>query len=291
LGVLVAEKLTKVLFTNLDKVLFPELKVTKGQFVEYLIRMAPRMLPFLKDRPLVLTRYPEGATEEGFYEKNAPLGTPGWVKTVKLYSPSVKQETNYVLCNDLDTLIWLGNQAALEIHTPLSRIDQIDNPDFCLFDIDPEPPATFQEGVEVALLLHETLEKLGLEAYVKTSGKKGLHVLVPVARRYTFGETRNFVHAVGRLLSKESAVVVSEFPDTKKPSKVFVDYVQNSLGRTMVCPYSLRRTPNATVSTPIEWRDLKKTIKPAEFNIFSVPPLKEDPWKNILSNPQKLVAT
>ncbi len=286
-----SHNLTKVKFSNLNKVLFPELKITKAQFIEYLIRMAPRMLPFLKDRPLVLTRYPEGAETEGFYEKNAPLGTPGWVKTVQLYSPSVKQETNYVLCNDLDTLIWLGNQAALDIHTPLSRIDRIDTPDFCLFDVDPEPPATFQDGAEVALLLHETLGKLGLEAYVKTSGKKGLHVLVPVVRQHTFGETRNFVHAVGRLLSKESDIVVSEFSDTKKPGKVFVDYVQNGLGRTMACPYSLRRTPNAAVSTPIEWRDLKKTIKPAEFNIFSVPPLKEAPWKNILSNPQKLVAT
>jgi bifunctional non-homologous end joining protein LigD len=284
------EKLTKVSFSNLDKVLYPKLKITKAQFIEYYIRMAPLMLPFLRDRPLVLTRYPEGVGKEGFYAKNAPEGMPNWVKTVKLYSHSAKRNVNYIICNDLDTLIWLANLAAVEIHMPLSRVPEREAPDFAFFDIDPEPPATFDDACEVALLVKETLDKLGLKDYVKTSGKKGLHILVPVVEDYNFKETRDFVHAIGIQLMKESKKVVSEFVDTKKPDKVFVDYTQNSHGRTMVCPYSLRVTIDATVSTPIEWSELKKKIKPAEFNIQSVPGIRKAPWKNIFENRQKLEA-
>ena len=284
------QKLTKVNFSNLDKILFPKLKVTKAQFIEYYIKMAPKMLPFLKDRPLVLTRYPEGVDKEGFYAKDAPEGMPDWVKTVTLYSHSAKRNVHYILCNDLDTLIWLANLAAVEIHMPLSRIAEREKPDFAFFDVDPEPPCTFDDAAEVALLVKEKLDRFGFKSYVKTSGKKGLHVLVPVVEEYTFTETREFVHAIGKQLMKESAIVVSEFKDTKKPDKVFVDYTQNSHGRTMVCPYSLRATPDATVSTPIEWSDFKKEIKPAEFNIQSVPRLQKEPWKDIFDNRQKLEA-
>jgi bifunctional non-homologous end joining protein LigD len=284
------EKLTKVSFSNLDKVLFPNVKVTKAQFIEYIIKMAPRMLPFLKDRPLVLTRYPEGVGKEGFYAKNAPEGMPSWVNTVKLYSHSAKRNVNYIICNDLDTLIWLANLAAVEIHMPLSRVPERETPDFAFFDIDPEPPATFDDASDVALLVKEKLDQLKLKSYVKTSGKKGLHVLVPVVEGYTFKETRDFVHAIGIQLMKENSKVVSEFVDTKKPDKVFVDYTQNSHGRTMVCPYSLRVTDDATVSMPVEWDDLKKKMKPAEFNIQSVPGFKKEPWKGIFDNRQRLEA-
>jgi bifunctional non-homologous end joining protein LigD len=285
-----AEKLTKVAFSNLDKVLYPKPKITKAQFIEYYIKLAPKMLPFLKDRPLVLTRYPNGVEHQGFYAKNAPEGMPEWVKTATLYSHSAKRNINYILCNDLDTLIWLANLAAIEIHIPLSRVDAREKPDFAFFDVDPEPPATFSDASEVALLIKEKLDQLGLRSYVKTSGKKGLHILLPVIREYTFLETRAFVHSIGRQLMKENSKVVSEFADTKKPAKVFVDYTQNSHGRTMACPYSLRVTADATVSTPIEWNQLKKKIKPAEFNIRSVPELQKDLWKDIFENRQKLEA-
>jgi bifunctional non-homologous end joining protein LigD len=282
------EKLTKVNFSNLDKILFPKLKVTKAQFIEYYIKVAPKMLPFLKDRPLVLTRYPEGVEGQGFYAKNAPEGMPKWVKTVAFYAHSAKRNVNYILCNDLDTLIWLSNLAAVEIHMPLSRFDEREKPDFAFFDIDPEPPCTFDDSIEVGLLIKEKLSKLGLKSYIKTSGKKGLHILVPVVREYTFSETKAFVHSIGVTLKKESQIVVSEFVDTKKPGRVFIDYTQNSHGRTMVCPYSLRVSQNATVSMPVEWNDLKKKIKVSDFNIQSVPGLLKDPWKDIFDNRQKL---
>jgi bifunctional non-homologous end joining protein LigD len=282
------EKLTQVEFTNLDKILFPKLKIRKAQVIEYYIRVAPSMLGFLADRPIVLTRHPEGVDEEGFYEKDAPRGTPSWVNTAKIYSETAKRDVNYIIVNDLDTLIWLANLAAIEIHMPLSRLDLREKPDFVLFDVDPEPPASFGDAVNVALRLKEKLDKLSLKAYVKTSGKKGLHIVIPLVREYTFRVTRAFAHAIGQLLAKEMEIVVSEFTDSQKAGRVFVDYLQNSHGRTMVCPYSLRATPEATVSTPLAWEDVEKKIKPTEFNIKNVAGLKKDPWKDIFENRQKL---
>jgi bifunctional non-homologous end joining protein LigD len=284
----VKEKLTKVEFTNLDKILFPKLKITKAQLIEYYIKIAPKMLGFLANRPLVLTRFPDGIDKEGFYEKDAPQGTPSWVKTMKIYSETAKRDVNYVLCNSLDTLIWLANLAAIEIHMPLSHADSREKPDFAFFDVDPEPPAAYKNAAMVALLLKEKLDALGLESYVKTSGKKGFHVLVPIASEYAFRETRAFVHQIGRELAKEQPLVVSEFKETKKPGRVFVDYLQNSHGRTMVSPYGVRAVPEATVSTPLEWSEVKKGIKPTELNIFSVVKREKDPWKKILENKQRL---
>jgi bifunctional non-homologous end joining protein LigD len=283
-----SEKLTKVEFTNLSKTLFPKLKITKAQVIEYYIKIAPKMLGFLAERPLVLTRFPDGINQQGFYEKDAPQGTPPWVKTVKIYSESAKRDINYILCNNLDTLIWLANLAAIEIHMPLSKADSREKPDFAFFDVDPEPPATFKDATTVALLLKEKLDNLGLESYVKTSGKKGLHMLIPIVPKYTFRETRNFVHKIGQQLAKEQPLVVSELTETKKPGKVFVDYLQNSHGRTMACPYSLRAVSEATISTPLEWSIVEKGIKPTELNIFSVIKREKNPWQKILENRQKL---
>ena len=284
------KQLTKVDLKNLDKIFYPDLNVSKGQVIEYYIKMAPRILPIVKDRPLVLTRYPDGINGEkfGFFEKNAPLGTPEWIKTKTIYSSASERDVHYVVCNDLDTLIWLANLAALEIHMPFSTVNDLDRPDFLFFDVDPEPPATTSDAAEVALLIKDKLSGLELTAFVKTSGKKGLHVVVPIVPKHTFGETRAFVHKIGIDLAKENEVIVSEFKDTKKPGKVFVDYLQNSPMRTMVAPYSLRPTSDATVSTPLEWNEAKKGIKPSDFNIFNVVKRKEDPWKNIFEKRFKL---
>jgi bifunctional non-homologous end joining protein LigD len=268
--------------------LYPKLKVTKAQVVEYYIKVAPRMLDLLKNRAIVLTRYPDGVDEKGFYEKDKPEGTPSWVKTVRIYSETAKRNVHYVLVNDLDTLIWLANLAAIEIHMPLSRVDAREKPDFVLFDIDPEPPAGFADGMSVALLVKEKLDQLGLQSYVKTSGKKGLHIVIPIRRDHTYRMTREFAHVIGQHLARESDLVVSEFSETKKPNKVFVDYTQNSHGKTMVIPYGLRATPDATVSTPLDWKEVKKGLKAESLNLFSVVKRKKDPWKGILENRQKL---
>ena len=223
-----------------------------------------------------------------FFEKNAPEGTPKWVKTKIIYSSTSKREVYYIVCNDLDTLIWLANLAALEIHMPFSKIDDLDKPDLLFFDVDPESPATLSDAVEVALLLKDKLLELGLTPYVKTSGKKGLHVVIPIVPEYTFEKTRAFVHRLGVELAKESDIVVSEFKDTKKPGKVFADYLQNSPMRTMVVPYSLRPTPDATVSAPLEWSEVKKGINPSDYTISTVVKRTSNPWKDIFEKRCKL---
>jgi len=274
----------------LDKIFYPEINVSKGRVIEYYIKMAPKMLPLIADRPLVLTRYPDGIEGDkfSFFEKNAPQGTPEWIKTKTIYSPTSLRDVHYIICNDLDTLIWLANLAALEIHMPFSKINALDKPDLLFFDVDPEPPATLSDTAEVALLLKDKLGDSGLTPYVKTSGKKGLHVIIPIVPEHTFEETRAFVHKIGIDLAKQSDIVVSEFKDTKKPGKVFVDYLQNSPMRTMVAPYSLRPTPHATVSTPLEWSEVKKDTNPSDFTIFNVVKRKLEPWKNIFKRRHKL---
>lgn len=283
-----SEKLTKVEFTNLDKVLYSDLKITKSQVIEYYIKMAPKMLSALPDRPIVLTRFPNGIDKEGFYEKDAPAGTPQWVKTFRRYSETAKREINYIICNDVDTLIWLANLAALEIHMILCKVDSYEIPDLAVFDLDPKPPADTNEVTEVAILLKEKLESLDLKSYVKTSGKKGLHILLPIIRGYTFKQTREFVQKIGEHLKDQSQLVVTERSEANTQGKVYVDYVQNSHGRTMICPYSLRATPHATVSMPLEWSDIKKGLNPEDFNLFNVTKIPGNPWEGMMENRQKL---
>ena len=277
------KNLTKVKLKNLDKCFYPQVNVTKGQVVEYYIKMAPRILPVIANRPLVLTRYPDGVDGQtmAFFEKNAPQGKPEWVKTETIYSPSTKRDVDYIVCNDLDTLIWLANLAALEIHMPFSVVGDLDKPDLLFFDVDPEPPATLSDAAEVALLLKDKLCGMGLAPFIKTSGKKGLHVVIPIEPQYRFEAARAFVHQIGVELAKENSIVVSEFKDTKKPGKVFADYLQNSPMRTMVIPYSLRPTPDATVSAPLEWHEVKRGLNSSDYNIFSVIERKGDPWRGI----------
>ena len=284
------KELTKVKLKNLDKIFYPKINVTKEQIIEYYITMAPKILPVIKNRPLVLTRYPDGVDggKFSFFEKDAPMGTPEWVKIKTVYSPTSKRDVHYIVCNDLDTLIWLANLAALEIHMPFSTVDRLDEPDLLFFDVDPEPPATLSDATEVSLLLKDKLLGLGLTPFIKTSGKKGLHVVTPIVPEHSFEAVRAFVHKIGIELAKESDMVVSEFKDTKKPGKVFADYLQNSPLRTMVIPYSLRPTPQANVSTPLEWSEVKKGINPSDFTISSVVNRTENPWKNLFEKQCKL---
>jgi len=282
------EKLTKVEFTNLDKVLYPDLQITKAQVIEYYIKMAPRMLGILADRPMVLTRFPDGVGKEGFYEKDLPLGAPSWVQRFKEYSESSQREINYVVCNDLDTLIWLANLAALELHVTLSGAKEFRKPDLALFDVDPRPPASMDDVMDVALLLKEKLDTLNLKSYVKTSGKKGLHIVVPLVREYSFSQTREFTHQIAKYLSTESSAVVSEFSKVKEPGTVCVDYLQNSHGKTMISPYSLRAVPQATVSMPLSWDEVKKGLKPEKITIFTAANFSSDPWGKLFKYKQKL---
>ncbi len=271
-------ELTKVKLKNLDKCFYPDADITKGDVVKYYITMAPKILPLIKNRPLVLTRYPDGIKDA---KLGAPEGTPDWVKTRTIYSPTSKRDVHYIVCNDLDTLIWLANLAALEIHMPFATIQDVDKPDLLFFDVDPEPPATLSDAADVALQLKDLLLGMGLTPFIKTSGKKGFHIVIPIDPEHTFEQARAFVHQVGIQLAKGNDLVVSEFKDTKKPGKVFADYLQNSPMRTMVIPYSLRPTPQATVSAPLDWTEVKKGINPSDYNIKSVVERTGNPWKGL----------
>jgi bifunctional non-homologous end joining protein LigD len=271
------EKLTRVQFTNLDKVLYPTAGVRKFDVVKYYITMATRMLPFLKGRALVVTRYPDGVEAEGFYGKDAPQGTPDWVRLHHTYSEAAGRELDYIVCDDLDTLIWLANLAALELHIPLARIDKPDKPDMLLFDLDPQPHTGIPEMVKVARLIKEKLKDRGLEAWVKTSGKRGLHIVARLDRSETYEMTRAYAHSVGVELAKETKIVSSE-KGQKRPGTIYIDYPQNGRSRTMACPYSLRATPTATVSTPIAWEELD-ALDSTMFTLKNVPE-RHDRWKS-----------
>ncbi|MFA5346656.1 MAG: non-homologous end-joining DNA ligase [Methanoregula sp.] len=280
--------LTRVRFTNLDKIMYPEVHITKKEVIMYYIRMAPRMLPFMSDRAVTMHRFPGGIGGEDFYEKDAPLGTPAFVNIFTHYSETADREVNFVVCNNLDTLIWLANLASLEIHITLSKSRSYESPDLILFDIDPEPPLGFDDVIDVSFIVREHLEDAGMLAYVKTSGKKGLHIVVPLHTGHRFGEVREFAHRIGKDIAKDTSHVVSEFPRSQDPGTIFVDYLQNARGKTMAAPYSLRGTPSATVSMPLRWDELKRGVRAEDFNIKTVISEKEEPWRGIFDNKQKI---
>ena len=192
------------------------------------------------------------------------------------------------MCNDVETLAWLANLAALEINIPLSKTNSIEHPDLVLIDLDPKPPADFDDAINVALLLKEKFDQLGLESYVKTSGKKGLHIILPIVPKYSFRQTRAFVHQMGKLLAKESGLIVSEFRQSRVPGTVYVDYMQNIRLKTMVCPYSLRANQLATVSTPLNWQEVEKGLKSEDFNIVTLLRRQKNPWTGVFDHRQTL---
>ena len=262
-------ELTRVRFTNLDKELFPG--ITKAQVIEYYIKVAPKMLPYLRDRAIVMHRFPDGIEKEGFFEKDAPPHAPEWVRTFRRYSRHAGREINYVVGGSLDTLLWLANLASIEINVTLSRVDDFEKPDLVLIDIDPLDG--FAEAREAALEIRDLLFQLGLRCYVKTSGGRGLHVLIPIVREYSFADTRAFVRELSRAV---------------RHLEVKVDYAQNAVGKTMAAPYSLRPAEGAPVSTPLAWEELEKGLSPAELNIYTVPE-RMDPWQGFFK-PQRLIA-
>ena len=243
--------------TNLDKVLYPQAHFTKRDVIEYLVGIAPVLLGHLEARPLTRKRYPNGVEGKSFFEKNCPSHRPDWVQTAPIQLSSKTVE--FCLGSDLPTLVWLGNLAALELHTSLSRVEPIERPTMMVFDLDPGPPATVVECCRVALLLEGMFGNLGLRCFAKTSGNKGLQVYVPLnAAGATYDATKGFSRAVAELLeSAEPDLVVSRMAKSLRTGKVFVDYSQNDEHKTTVCVYSLRARERPTVSTPVTWDEVR----------------------------------
>ena len=243
--------------SNLDKVLYPAVGFTKGQVIDYYTRMAPVLLPHLRDHPLTLKRYPNGVEEKYFYEKQAPSHRPEWVKTFAV--PSRDRTIDFVLCNDLPTMVWLANLADLELHTSLSKAPNLEQPTTLAFDLDPGPPATIVECAEVALLLRDLFDNWGIEIFPKTSGSKGMQVYAPLNTKVTYDQTKPFSKALAELLAREHPdLVVSSQRKDLRPGKVLVDWSQNDEHKTTVNVYSLRAKERPTVSTPLTWDEVEE---------------------------------
>jgi bifunctional non-homologous end joining protein LigD len=248
--------------SNLDKVLYPKAGFTKGQVIDYYIRIADALLPHLKDRPLTMKRYPNGVESEFFYEKNCPSHRPKWVKTAKVWSEGNNRMMNYCLAQDLPTLVWAANLADLELHTSLSRKNAVEHPTMMVFDLDPGAPADIVQCCQVGIWLREILQEMKLQSWAKTSGSKGLQLYVPLNTVVTYDETKALSHALAEFLEREhSNLVVSKMSKALRKGKIFVDWSQNDEHKTTICVYSLRAKEEPTVSTPVTWEEVETTLK------------------------------
>ncbi len=277
--------------SNLDKVLYPATGFTKGQVVDYYTRVAPALLPHLHGRPLTLKRYPNGVDDKFFYEKQCPKHRPDWVATAPVWSRHSNRTIEYCLVNDLPTLVWVANLASLELHTQLHRADDIDlapqalarsdrggverpvpsathrpaelGPKMVAFDLDPGEPAGVRDCGRVDLQLSEGLGDLGLQAWAKTSGSKGMQVYVPLnTPGVSYDDTKGFSHALAQLLEKQHPKeVVSVMRKDRRGGKVFIDWSQNDEHKTTVCVYSMRARPEPTVSTPLTWAEVEAAVE------------------------------
>lgn len=246
--------------SNLDKVLYPRAGFTKAQVIDYYIRIAPVLLPHLKDRPLTLKRYPNGVEQEFFYEKQCPGHRPTWVKTTRV--ESTQKTIHFCMANNLSTLVWAANLADLELHTSLSRAPKIDMPTMVVFDLDPGLPANIIQCCEVAFWLRKKLESLGLQSFPKTSGSKGLQIYIPLNTNTHYDVTKVFAKNIAELLEREHPTqVVSKMAKALRTGKVFVDWSQNDVHKTTVCVYSLRAKDQPTVSVPVTWDEVEEALK------------------------------
>jgi bifunctional non-homologous end joining protein LigD len=244
--------------SNLDKVFYPETGFAKGQVIDYYTRVAPALLGHLRGRPLTLKRYPNGVTGTYFYEKQCPSHRPDWVRTAAVWSRHNSRTIDFCLADDLPTLVWLANLADLELHTSLALAVDVTAPTIVAFDLDPGPPATIVECAEVALRLREAFEHLGLEAFPKTSGSKGMQVYVPLNTPATYAQTKPFAHAIAQVLERRHPdLVVSDMRKSLRTGKVLVDWSQNDEHKTTVNVYSLRARERPTVSTPLRWEEVE----------------------------------
>lgn len=312
-------------FPNLHKIFWKATKehreITKGDLINYYDLISEYILPHLKGRPLSLSRYPDGIEGKSFYHKDWNIRKPDFVTAIRVHSEHRREPINYLVCNNKETLMWIANLGAIEMHSWYSRFNDMEScsgstslleeecglnfPDFIVFDLDPyiysgreknkqEPEYNtrgFRAAVEVAYHLKDLFDELKIRSYVKTSGKTGLHIYVPVETQYTYEQTRTFAEIIGKiLLSRFPQKITMDWSTRKRIGKVFFDYNQNARGKTIASVYSVRPTASATVSMPVQWEHLG-SISPTEFTLMSVPELmrgKKDAWKGVLEHKQDL---
>jgi bifunctional non-homologous end joining protein LigD len=284
--------------SNLDKVFWPEEGITKGDLLAYYRAVAPVLLPHLRDRPFTLKRYPDGIEGQHFFQKDAPKHMPEWIPTREFEvstreAPRRRRKIRAPLVNDELALLWMVNMGCIDLNTWYSRVDKPDRPDFVLFDLDPAADAGFPEVIQVALLVKEVLDALGLVAFPKTSGSKGIHVLVPVERRHTYDETREFAEIVAATLARtHRGLVTTEWTKAKRRG-VLIDANQNGEGKTIASVYSVRPRSGAPVSTPLRWEEVREGLDPLAFTMDAVLGRVErdgDLFEGVLSTRQRLGA-
>jgi len=284
----------EVPFTNLDKVFWPAEGYTKGDLIEYHRRIAPWLLPYLRDRPLVLTRYPDGIEGKSFFQKDAPSWAPSWLRTETMWSEQARREIHYFVCDELEQLLYVVNLGTIPLHVWSSRLETLPTPDWCILDLDPKG-APFAHVVQVARTIRRLCEEIGLPSFVKTSGSSGLHVLLPVARRVTYEQSRTLAGVLAQ-------AVVSELPEIAtiarslraRQGRVYVDYLQNGHGRLLAAPFCVRPLPGAPVSMPLRWREVTPRLDIGRFTLRNAAArmarLAEDPLRAVLDTEPDLLA-
>ncbi len=262
----------KLAFTHLDKVFWPDEGYTKGDVIDYYNTVYPHIIKYMKDGPESLLRMPNGLADKGFFHKDAGLNAPDWVKHIALYSESAAKDINYIICNDKPTLLYLANLGCIEMNPWNSRLNKLDNPDYLVMDIDPSEHNTFEQVVETANVIKQILDKAGATSFPKTSGATGIHVYVPLGAKYSYDQAKEFAHVIATMTQQQLPEFTSLERSLSKRGKdnIYIDYLQNRKGQTLSCAYSLRPKPGATVSTPLEWNEVKKGLLPSDFTIKNI---------------------
>ncbi|TMM08835.1 MAG: DNA ligase D [Actinobacteria bacterium] len=267
-----AEKPARVKLSNLDKVFWPDEGITKGDLIEYYRAVSPVIVPHLRDRPFTMRRYPDGAFGKAFFQKDAPSHMPEWIPRlrVQVSTRETPRRTRWIsapIVNEEDALLWMVNMGCIDMNTWYSRVDRLDRPDFVLFDLDPSSDVGFAETVKVALLVKAALDALGLVSFAKTSSADGMHVLVPIERRYTYDDTREFSEIVaGAIARTHRGLATTEWSKSKRRG-VLIDSNQNGEGKTIASAYSVRPRAGAPVSTPLRWEEVNEDLDPSTFTM------------------------
>lgn len=279
---------------NENKILFPKSKITKGDLIDYYQRIASTMIPYIKNRPLTMRRYPDGIAQEGFYQKDIPDYFPDWIKRI-----SIKKEsggaTNYVLCNNAATLVYIANQASIVQHVWLSKVPKLDHPDRMIFDVDPSGHGkNFGLVRWAAKKIKGVLDEFGLTAFIMTTGSRGVHVVVPLKPVDTYKNVKQFARHVAQILvDKYPDKLTLEIRKEKRGNRIFLDTLRNDYGHHGVAPYSVRAKPGAPIATPIDWDELNSLSSAQKYtikNIFLRLSRKKDPWRDIHKHAQTLTS-
>lgn len=262
----------KVELTNTGKLYWPDEGITKGELLAYYESMHKFILPYLRKRPMSLKRNPNGVNDQGFYHKDAGDIAPGWMETADIHAESTNKIVSYLVCNDLNSLLFIANLGCIEMNPWNSTVTRLDKPDYMVMDIDPSEKNSFEEVVDTALVVRDVCERAGISTYCKTSGASGLHVYIPCNKKYDYDTVRDLARIIATLVQEQlpGTTTLERSLSKRKKNQIYVDFLQNSRGQTLASAYSARPRPGATVSTPLEWKEVKHGLHPSMFTIKNI---------------------